>query len=152
MVRKRPSISSLVFFLFSSIFLLLVQLGFVSSVGLFIVTFAQFTVLFWLSIVLFVSSLAILLTQYPHYAKWSMGYRGDCVRTVRMSGSRKDYFIRGKQDAIVRDVLLDGWPFKPKSPNSDWQIFDSLGNEVSNQLLESITYTLEVVFPHEDSA
>lgn len=151
MVRKRPSISSLVFFLFSGIFLLLGPVIFISPGGLFIVTLEQYTILFWLSTALFVSSLAILLAQYPHYAKWSMGYSGECVRTVRMSGRRKDYFIRGKPDANVREVILDDWFFKPKSPNSDWQIFDSLGNEVSNQLLESITNTLEIVFPHEDS-
>jgi hypothetical protein len=72
MVRKKPSVSSLIYFLLSSGFLLLVQFGFVSPVGLIIVTAVQYVVLFWLSIALFVSSLAILLAQYPHYAKWSI--------------------------------------------------------------------------------
>jgi hypothetical protein len=151
MVRKKPSVSSLIYFLLSSGFLLLVQFGFVSPVGLIIVTAVQYVVLFWLSIALFVSSLAILLAQYPHYAKWSMGYSGDCVRTVRISGERKDHFIRGKPHATVRDVLLDDWPFDLKNPNSDWQIFDSFRNDVSNQRIESITETMEVAFPPDDS-
>lgn len=122
------------------------QFGFISPVGVVVVTVFQYNVLFWLSIALFVSSLAIFLTQYPHYAKWSMGYSGDCVRTVRRSGKKKDYFIRGKPDTPVRDVILDCWPFDP-NPNSDWHVFDSLGNEVSGHLLESISETIEVVFP-----
>ena len=151
MVKKRPSVSSVAFFLFSSIFLLLVQFGVVSPRGLVFVTDIQYILLFWLSIVFFVATLALLLSQYPHYARWSIGYSGDSVRTVRLSGKRKDFFIRGAPDAKVRDVLLDTWPFETEKPNSDWQVIDSLGNEVSDQHLETITETIEVVIPPDDS-
>lgn len=80
-----------------------------------------------------------------------MGYSGDSVRTVRLSGKKKDFFIRGAPDAKVRDVLLDTWPFEIEKPNSDWQVIDSLGNEVSDQHLETITETIEVVIPPDDS-
>ena len=151
MVRKIPSASSVSFFLLSSIFLMLVQYGVISPRGLVIITYDQYTVLFWLSIAIFISSLAILFTQFPYYAKWSIGYTGDCVRTVRIPGKKKDLFIRGAPDATVREVLLDNWPFDSRNPNSGWQVFDSLENEVSGQLLESITETLEVVFPPDES-
>ena len=80
-----------------------------------------------------------------------MGHSGDSVRTVRLSGKKKDFFIRGAPDAKVRDVLLDTWPFETEKPNSDWQVIDSLGNEVSDQHLETITETIEVVIPPDDS-
>jgi hypothetical protein len=57
----------------------------------------------------------------------------------------------GQSHATVRDVLLDDWPFDLKNPNSDWQIFDSFRNDVSNQRIESITETMEVAFPPDDS-
>jgi hypothetical protein len=150
-VKKKPPISHIAFFMFSSIFLLLVQFGFIQPEGLVVITDVQYIVLFWLSIAFFVSSVAILLTQYPHYARWTMGFTGDIVRTVRLAGMRRDFFIRGAPDAKVRVVLLDTWPFETEKPNSDWHVIDSLGNDVSDQHLESITETIEVVFPHYDS-
>jgi hypothetical protein len=151
MVKKKPPVSHIAFFMFSSIFLLLVQFGFIQPEGLVVITNTQYIVLFWLSIAFFVASVAILLTHYPHYARWTMGYSGVIVRTVRLSGMRRDFFIRGAPDAKVRVVLLDTWPFETEKPNSDWQVIDSLGNDVSDQLLESITETIEVVFPPYDS-
>ncbi len=150
MVRRRPSLSSIVIFLSASIFLLLVQFGYVSPVGIIIVTEIQYTVLFWLSVVYFILSIAILFRHFPRYAKWSTGYSGDSVRTVRISGKTKDYFIHGAPDATVRDVLLDVWPFDTKRLNSSWQVFNSEGNEVSDHPLESLTETIEVVFSNDD--
>ncbi|MFX1481730.1 MAG: hypothetical protein ACFFCP_00925 [Promethearchaeota archaeon] len=149
MAVKKLSASSIVFFLSAGIFLLLIQFGFISPMGYVKVTYFQYTLLFWLSIIAFILSIADLFRRFPQYAKWSTGYSGYCVRTARISGIKRDYFIRGSPGTTVREAILDEWPFESEKKKSDWQVFDEEGNDISNLHLEETPDNMIVLFHNE---
>lgn len=150
MTDRRPSTSSLILLLCSSIFLLVVQFGIISPSGIVYVTYIQYSGLFWLSVVVFIVSIANLSRRFPQYAKWSMGYSGECVRAVKRAGTREEHFIRGAPNALLKEVLLDNWPFENKEADSKWQAFNTNGDDVSAQPLESLVDTVEIVFFDEN--
>ncbi len=151
MTSRKPSISAIILFLCSGIFLLVVHLGIISPSGIVYVTLIQYSWFFWLSVVFFILSIANLVRRFPQYAGWSTGYSGECVRTVKRVGTRKEHFIRGAPDALLKDVLLDNWPFESKEASSKWQVVDTLRNDVSTKTLESILDTVEVIFSDENN-
>ena len=133
-----------------SIFLLLVQFGYISPFGIIVVSYPQFTWVFWFSVIAFIVSTANLVSKIPRYARWSIGYSGEIVRTVRYAESGKEYFIRGKDDTPLKEVLHARWPFKEKDQGSKWHVIDELGNDVTSTPLGSIDETVSIVFLKEN--
>lgn len=146
---KINALSLLLFFL-CSMLLLLVQFGYISPIGVIVISPLQYAWLFWFSVIAFIVSTANLVSRIPRYARWSTGYSGEIVRTVKNTDSGKDYFIRGKEDMTLKEVLQQRWPFKENDQGSKWYIVDELGNDVSTKPLGSIDETVSIVFPKEE--
>jgi hypothetical protein len=140
---------ALLVWILCSLFLLFVQFGYISPLGIIVVSYPQFTMVFWISIIAFIISTANLVSKIPRYARWSLGYSGKIVRTVKSADSRKDYFIRGNDDTPLKEVLYERWPFEDKDRGSKWYVVDELGNDVTNMPLGSIDETVTVVFLDE---
>jgi hypothetical protein len=140
---------SLIVWIFCSIFLLLVQFGYISPYGIIVVSFPQYTWVFWISVIAFIVSTANLVSKIPRYARWSVGYSGEIVRTVKSGDSGKDYFIRGKEDTPLKEVLHKEWPFKEKDRESKWYVVDELGNDVTSMPLGSVDGIVSIVFVKE---
>ncbi|MDH4212495.1 MAG: hypothetical protein OEV85_01120 [Candidatus Thorarchaeota archaeon] len=133
-----------------SLFLLLVQFGYISPYGIIVISYTQYTWVFWLSIITFTISTAYLVSKIPRYARWSIGYSGEIVRTVKSADSSKDYFIRGNETTPLKEVLHKTWPFKDKDQDSKWYVVDELGNDVTSTPLGSIEGTVSIVFLKEN--
>jgi len=147
--RKIDSLSLSVFTL-CSIFLLLVQFGFISPIGVIVISPLQYLWVFWFSVIAFIVSTANLVSRIPRYARWSTGYSGEIVRTVKNTDSGKDCFIRGKEDMTLEEVLQKRWPFKEKDRGSKWYVVDELGNDVTTMPLGSVNETVSIIFPKEE--
>ncbi len=147
--RKINSLSLIVFVL-CSILLLLVQFGYISPIGVIVISPLQYVWVFWFSAIAFIVSTANLVSRIPRYARWSVGYRGEIVRTVKNTDSGKDYFIRGKEDMTLKEVLHERWPFKEKDRGSKWYIVDELGNDVTTMPLGSVNETVNIIFLKEE--
>lgn len=136
---------SLIAITLSSILLLMVQFGVISPSGLIVISLSQFIWVFWFSVLFFIVSIANLVTRIPRHARWSTGFSGEIVRTVKVAGENKDYFIRGKGDTSIKDALLANWPFSEQDPSSNWYVTDDMGNDVTGEVLNSITGTMSVI-------
>ncbi len=145
LIHKINSLS-LIAFTLCSILLLMVQFGVISPSGLVVISLFQYTLLFWSSVIAFIISTANLVVRIPSHAKWSTGFSGEIVRTVKIAGENKDYFIRGVGDTSIKDVLLENWPFSEQDPDSNWHVVDEKGNDVTGEPLSSITGIMSVVF------
>ena len=141
---------SLIVFTLCSIFLLLVQFGFISPIGVIVISPLQYLWVFWFSVIAFIVSTANLVSRIPRYARWSTGYSGEIVRTVKNTDSGRDYFIRGKEDMTLEEVLQERWPFKEKDRGSKWYVVDELGNDVTTMPLGSVNETVSIIFPKEE--
>lgn len=141
---------SLIVWILSSVFLFLVQFGYISPYGYIVVSHSEFTWVFWFSVFAFILSTANLVSKVPRHARWSTGYSGEVVRTVKKADSSTDYFIHGKDDTPLKVVLQKCWPFKENNRESKWYLVDELGNDVTNMPLGSINETVSIVFLKED--
>jgi hypothetical protein len=141
---------SLFVWILCSLFLLLVQFGYISPFGIIVVSSTQYMWIFWFSVIVFIVSTANLVSKIPRYARWSIGYSGEIVRTAKIADSNKDYFIRGKENVPLKEVLDERWPFKEKDKGSKWYVVDELGNDVTNTPLGSIDGTVSIVFLKDD--
>jgi len=148
-VKLKINPLSLIAFTLSGVLLLMVQLGFISPTGLIVIPYSQFIWLFWISVILFIVSTANLVARIPSHVKWSEGYGGTITRTVRIAGKQKDYFIQGADDAPIRAVLLDDWPFSEQDPDSKWHVVDKLGNDVTNAPLSSLEDAAMVIIEED---
>ena len=112
MIRHRVDLLSLVAWVLSCIPLLLVELGDISPIGIIIVTITQYEWAFWLSALTFLIFTTNLVNRVRHHRiGWHKGFSGEIVRAIRIPGKKKDYFIRGKGETRIKQVLLDDWPF-----------------------------------------
>ncbi len=141
---------SLIAFALCSILLLMVQFGVISPSGIFVVSLSQYILLFWFSVIAFISSTANLVVRIPRHARWSTGFSGEIVRTVKIAGENKDYFIRGKGDTSIKETLLENWPFSEQDSDSNWHVTDDMGNDVTSEPLSSITGTMSVVIEEDN--
>jgi hypothetical protein len=141
---------SLFIWILCSLFLLLVQFGYISPFGIIVVPYPQFTWVFWFSVIAFILSTANLVSKIPRYARWSIGYSGEIVRTAKIADSSKDYFIRGREEASLKEVLHERWPFEEKDRGTKWYVVDELGNDVTNASLGSVDGTVTIVFLDHD--
>ena len=149
LVNKINSLS-LIAFTLCSLLLLMVQFAYISPSGIIVISYTQYTWLFWFSVLAFILSTANLVTRIPRHAKWSTGFSGEIVRTVKIAGKSKDYFIRGASDTPVKEVLLENWPFSEHDKKSTWHVVDELGNDVTSTPLNSLNGIATVVID-EDS-
>ena len=136
---------SLIVFTLCSILLLMVQFGVISPSGLIEISLAQYIWVFWFSVIAFIISTVNLVLRIPSHAGWSTGFSGEIVRTVKIAGENKDYFIRGKGDTSIKEALLENWPFSEQDSDSNWHVVDELGNDVTSEPLKSIDGTMSVV-------
>jgi hypothetical protein len=143
-------LSSLILWIICSTFLLLVQFGLISPVGIIIISLDQYTWIFWISAFAFTLSSIYLVYRIPRYARWSLGYTGEIVRTVKYSKSGRDYFVRGKDDTLLKDVLHKNWPFKERNQSDKWYAVDAFGNDVTDQPLGSLDGTVTIRFLEEE--
>jgi len=141
---------SLSLFFLCSMLLLLVQFGYISPIGIIVISPLQYAWLFWFSAIAFIVSTANLVSRFPRSARWSTGYSGEIVRTVKNPDSGKDYFIRGREEMTLKEILQERWPFKENDQRSKWYIVDQLGNDVTAMSLGSINETVSIVFPKEE--
>ena len=149
LVNKINSLSIIAFTL-SSLLLLMVQFAFISPIGIIVISSTQYTWLFWFSVIAFILSTANLVTRIPRPAKWSTGFSGEIVRTVKIAGKNKDYFIQGSSDTSIRKALLENWPFSEHDKKSTWHVVDEIGNDVTNTPLNLLNGISTVVID-EDS-
>ena len=141
---------SLIAFTLSGVLVLMVQFGVISPSGLIVISLSQYILLFWFSVLFFIVSIANLVTRIPRHAKWSTGFSGEIARTVKIAGENKDYFIRGRGDTSIKEVLLENWPFSEQDPDSNWYVVDELGNDVTSKPLKSIDGTMSVVIEEDN--
>jgi hypothetical protein len=141
---------SLVLWILCSIFLLLVQFGYISPVGIIIISYEQYVWVFWISVFAFILSTGYFVSKIPRYARWSIGYTGEIIRTVRDGESGRDYFIRGKDDTPLKEVLHKRWPFEDRNRSDNWYVVDESGNDVTSLPLSSLNGTVTVLFFKED--
>ncbi|MBN2229762.1 MAG: hypothetical protein JW779_09225 [Candidatus Thorarchaeota archaeon] len=152
MANRRIDLFSVLIWFFSSLFLLVVQLGYVSPVGVIVVSLEQYAWLFWMSVVLFLVTTANLVTKVQTHARWSTGFSGEIVRTVRIAGDDQEYFIRGASNTPLGEILDENWPFHEHSRKSKWYVVDERGNDVTNQSFSSLEGTASVVFEGRSDA
>ena len=141
---------SLIAFTLCSILLLMVQFAIISPSGIIVVSHIQYILLFWFSVIAFISSTANLVVRIPRHAKWSTGFSGEIARTVKITGESREYFIRGASESSIKEVLLDDWPFSEKDPESHWYVIDEQGNDVTSRPLGSIDGTTSVVIEEDN--
>jgi hypothetical protein len=98
----------------------------------------------------FVLSSIYLVYKIPHYARWSVGYTDEIVRSVRDSKSDRDYLVRGGENTPLKDALHDSWPFKKRNRSGNWYAVDESGNDVTNQPLGLLDGTVVIHFLEED--
>lgn len=140
---------SLIVFTLSGVLVLMVQFGVISPSGLIVISYTQYILLFWFSVIAFISSTANLVVRIPRHARWSTGFSGEIVRTIKIAGENKDYFIRGKGDTSIKEALLENWPFSEQDSDSNWHVTDDMGNDVTSEPLSSITGTMSVVIEED---
>lgn len=68
------------------------------------------------------------------------------ARVVISDISKKEYFIYGAPDEIVREVVDNDWPFKGKFRSKNWRVLDASGNDVSAKMFSEVEGTLKVAF------
>lgn len=141
---------SLIAFTLSSVLLLMVQFGVISPSGLIVISLSQFIWVFWFSVIAFSISTVNLVLRIPRHARWSTGFSGEIVRTVKIAGENKDYFTRGAGDTTIKEVILENWPFSEQDPESNWHVVDEQGNDVTGEPLSSITGTMSVLIKEEN--
>ena len=137
---------SILIWFISSIFLLIIQLGYISPVGVIVVSLDQYAWLFWVSVIVFIVTTANIVTKVQRHAEWSTGFSGEIVRTVRIAGNDREYFIRGAGDSLLGEILHENWPFQEHRQQSKWYVVDERGNDVTNQLLNSLDGTASIIF------
>ncbi|MHA1615183.1 MAG: hypothetical protein ACTSYJ_10085 [Candidatus Thorarchaeota archaeon] len=141
---------SLIAFTLSGVLVLMVQFGVISPSGLIEISLAQFIWVFWFSVIAFIISTVNLVLRIPSHAGWSTGFSGEIVRTVKIAGEKKDYFIRGEGDTSIKEALFENWPFSEQDSDSNWHVVDELGNDVTSEPLSSITGTMSVVIEEDN--
>lgn len=146
MTRHEINSLTLVIWVLCSIFLLLVQFGYISPIGLIVVTSEQYVWLFWFSALVFILSTANLVARIKKHPGWSEGFSGEIVRTFRVSGQEKEYLVQGKGETSIKHILSSDWPFDEYEHSSVWYVVDEQGNDITNQPLSSIDGTASVIF------
>jgi hypothetical protein len=68
------------------------------------------------------------------------------VRVVTSDDVKKEYFVYGKPEESVHDVIENDWPFKAKLKSKNWFVLDMNGSDVSNRIFLDVEGTLKVVF------
>ncbi|MGY5858653.1 MAG: hypothetical protein RTU63_04735 [Candidatus Thorarchaeota archaeon] len=68
------------------------------------------------------------------------------VRVVTSDVAKKEYFVYGKPDEIVREVVENDWPFKGKLKSKEWFVIDEADNDVSGKIYSEVDGILRVVF------
>jgi hypothetical protein len=68
------------------------------------------------------------------------------ARVVISDVSKREYFVYGAPDEIVREVMDNDWPFKGNLRDKNWRVLDASGNDVSGKLYSEVEGTLKVVF------
>lgn len=149
LIQTKINPLSLIAFTLCSIFLIMVQYGFISPNGIIVISSIQYTWIFWFSVIAFIVSMANLIVRIPRHAKWSTGFSGKIVRTVKIAGENKDYFIRGASDTPIKEVLLENWPFSEHDQESNWHVVDELGNDVTTEPLSALNGTATVVIDEQ---
>ena len=145
MIKTKITPLSLIAITLSGVLVLMVQFGIISPIGLIVVSFSQFTWIFWFSVIFFIISAANLVVRIPAHTKWSTGYSGTIARTVKLANKQKDYFIRGAGDTPIKEAILENWPFHELDKDSNWHVVDDLGNDVTNNPLSSLNGTATVI-------
>lgn len=149
MAKIKISKSSLIAFTLSGVLLFMVQFGFISPFGFIEVPYSQFTWIFWFSVIFFIISTANLVVRIPAHTKWSTGYSGKITRTVKLAGKSKDYFVQGADDAPIKEVLLENWPFSELDQDSSWYVIDIHGNDITNNPFRSLDGVATVIIEED---
>ena len=68
------------------------------------------------------------------------------ARVIVSDISKREYFVYGSPDEIVREVINNDWPFKGKFRSKDWIVLDVINNDISGKLYSEVEGTLKVVF------
>ena len=150
LIKWKINALTLIVWALSSIFLLLVQFGYISSIGIIVVTPAQYVWIFWISAIAFIATTINLVARVQRHARWSIGFSGEIVRTVRIAGQDMEYFVRGKSDSRIKEVLLNNWTFIEHDYNSKWYVTDEHGNDITDRSFSSINGTASVVIEAND--
>ncbi len=144
---------------------LLIVLGFLSLIGSIILAYTNnFTPLPWSPSVVILAGIigfvgfvslgsALILfdtswaTRLNRHMAHSTPDRDSIVRVVKSDvAKRKEYFVYGAPEEIVREVVENDWPFKGKLKSKDWYVIDSRENDVSDKIYSEVEGTLKVVF------
>jgi len=72
--------------------------------------------------------------------------RDTIVRVVTSDVTKREYFVYGKPEELVREVIENDWPFKGKLKSKDWYVIDAKANDVSDKIYSDVEGTLKVVF------
>ncbi len=86
MSKRKINPVSLIAFTLSGVLVLAVQFGVISPSGLLVISLYQYVWVFWFSVIFFIVSTANLVTRIPRHARWSTGFSGEIVRTVKIAG------------------------------------------------------------------
>ncbi len=73
------------------------------------------------------------------------GFEGAITRVVKIRDVKKEFFIRGGDDATFEDALHATWPFEDHDVKEKWRVVSASGEDVTKIKLadHSGTVTLE---------
>jgi hypothetical protein len=74
------------------------------------------------------------------------GFEGEITRVVKVKGSRREYFIKGKEDTTFEEAIRQSWPVEDHKVNSKWRVVSSSGEDLTKRKLSSYDKTVIIEF------
>jgi hypothetical protein len=78
-------------------------------------------------------------------------YDGTITRAVKAPGHRNEAFITGDPEDILKDLLLEDWPFPGIDKDVYWRAFDGKGTDVTEKPIQSFEGQVYLVFEEKES-
>ena len=63
------------------------------------------------------------------------GFEGAITRVVRIRDVKREFFIRGGEDATFEEALHATWPFEDHDVKENWKVVSSSGEDVTKTKL-----------------
>ncbi len=74
------------------------------------------------------------------------GYIGEITRVVKIQGTKKEFFIKGKEESTYEEVLRNSWQLKDHDVNGNWRVLSASGDDLTKSKLSSYEGTVLLEF------
>ncbi len=74
------------------------------------------------------------------------GFDGTITRVVKIKGTKKEFFIEGKEEFTFEEAIRNSWPFEDHDVDEKWIVTSSSGEDLAGRTLMSYSNTVIVEF------